>query len=98
MEIRTCEEYVLSVLENTENELERVKEESESTILLLSEELERYRKAFEILDIKLERSYKNELHVECKGLWETLYPTELNEVISLLNLSIPEEVVPESEE
>ena len=59
MEIKNCEQYVLSVLANTEKELENVKDELKRTKWNLAQ----LEKAISLLNPKLTKNYKDELTI-----------------------------------
>lgn len=92
MEFKNCEEYVLAVLSNTEKELENVKEESEKTILELSNEITVLRRALEILNPKIEKTYDERYSIGTTFLWTDCHAEEeFKELVELLKLEYPKE-------
>ena len=82
MEIKTCEAYVLSVLENTENELEAAKDE-----------ISRLKRALEILEPRIEGTHDGNHRIETAFLW-TSYEDSTKlfyELKELLHLEMPNE-------
>lgn len=100
-EIRTCEQYVLRDLENTQKELENVNLQ----LNIANEKIAKLSRVIELLEPKLAKNYKEDLEIVVENIcshsnhldeleiysWYKPEVEKYNELVELLGLTYEEE-------